>query len=268
MKKFLAIFAVIGFLLAVSTAAQAISFTVTPDDLADGPTFLNGQGGVPFGYDPDMPPPIGSFQPGPTGFGIGSFWSDVQGSAAGGPRDYTSFRMSPKDIFDLSDVTIDDIDYISYYTKNMDTNKIDWQLKIYTEATTEWYGYRFNFTRPNNLNNAWHLSSTDTNLKVNDIYDKVGGHGESVPGAGLLSDLFTDYGDEKILFIDIIAGYASNSPPVDSFLDGVEIALTQGNPINYVATMNLEPVPEPTTMLLFGSGLIGLAGFRRRFKKS
>jgi len=28
------------------------------------------------------------------------------------------------------------------------------------------------------------------------------------------------------------------------------------------------PVPEPTTMLLFGAGLIGLTGFRRRFKKS
>lgn len=29
-----------------------------------------------------------------------------------------------------------------------------------------------------------------------------------------------------------------------------------------------EPVPEPTTMLLLGSGLIGIAGFRRKFKKS
>lgn len=35
-----------------------------------------------------------------------------------------------------------------------------------------------------------------------------------------------------------------------------------------MANQYLQPIPEPTTMLLFGSGLIGLAGFRRKFKKS
>lgn len=33
------------------------------------------------------------------------------------------------------------------------------------------------------------------------------------------------------------------------------------------ASINVKPVPEPTTMLLFTTGLIGLAGFRRRLKK-
>jgi len=35
----------------------------------------------------------------------------------------------------------------------------------------------------------------------------------------------------------------------------------------FILTPSADPIPEPTTMLLLGSGLVGLAGFRRRFKK-
>lgn len=41
--------------------------------------------------------------------------------------------------------------------------------------------------------------------------------------------------------------------------------LWQGEVEDWMITVN--PVPEPATMLLLGSGIVGLAGFRRKFKK-
>ena len=257
MKKLITICLVVTMILVVSSVAQATIFNydVSPGDLADGPTFLNGRGGEKFGYDPDSVKPIGSSQTGPAGFGDSCFWADVQGSAAGGGVDYTAIRLSPRDIFGVSDITISELFEISYYTKwNSD---FDWQIKIYTEdvtPTVEWYQTRIEWNRPSPVDNNWNQYTTD-GLKIGKLTLKVGGD-QTIPGTGLLSDLDTVYGTEKILFIDIISSYMTASPPGDSYLDGISIQLDNGD----IATMNL--VPEPATMVLLGLG--GLLLRRKR----
>ena len=56
---------------------------------------------------------------------------------------------------------------------------------------------------------------------------------------------------------------------LDVYEIGNMITLANGTVLNqWQGGGTMTPTPEPTTMLLFGSGLIGLAGFRRKFKKS
>ncbi len=259
--KWAALIAAASLVLAGAGVAAAADYTVAPGDLAGGEAFDNGRGGEPFGYDPDTPPPKASPIAGPTGYETRCFWSDVQGSAAGDPddRDYCSFRLSPRDIFGVDDVTLSELTKVAYWTKNLDTSKIDWQLKIYTESSVQWYKQRFNFVRPNAADNDWHKWDTDSYLRVSDIYDKEAGSYVAVPDDGELADLCAAYGSEKILFLDLIAGYATNSPPVDSLLDGVELTLSGAT----VKTMDL--VPEPATAaLLAAGGALALIRRRRR----
>ncbi len=229
-----------------------------PDDLYS--PFLPFGGTV--GYDSDQDPPIGSTDGGSV-WGSGAFYSDVQGSAAGGPRDYTSLRIHLADLIKRRDVRLAQIDSISYYTNMQPGSPIDWQLKIYTYPlagqASGWYGHRLNFVRGTSDDGNWDLWDTDTyNVEWVRSGDGVESYYPDVTLDTLLAS--SPYGTEKINFIDIIAGYATSSPPVDSYLDAVTITLTDGSEIKLDLEASREPVCSTHAALNITATSATLAG--------
>ena len=192
----------------------------------------------------------------------GSFWSNVQGTANPGGRDYCSLRIGTSALFGKS-VTVEDLDSISFYSKW--ESGLNWQIKIYTaieDGDSSWYRNRFNFDRAA-VGSDWVYSSTET-LGVSSIYDKQSGGYVPMPYKMSLDDLKSNYGDETIIFIDIIAGYETLSPASSTYLDGVQIAID-----GYIANIDLEPcaaVPAPGALLLAGIGTACVGRVRRMVK--
>jgi hypothetical protein len=88
----------------------------------------------------------------------------------------------------------------------------------------------------------------DTGINDNDILSGLAFRSDGV--------LFTEIND-TLYTIDPSNGQAT-------LIGGIGFALVSG--LTFVEVGGGK-VPEPTTMILIGSGLLGLAGLRRKFKK-
>jgi len=144
----------------------------------------------------------------------------------------------------------------------------DWRLPQTLPVNPPDYNYDVSYD--GSTDHGWNITSLNSEMAYM-YYVELGGVGSYdtggnptspfLPSTSPFVNLITDDYWSGTVFTDIQFAWEFD------FGHGGQGAGIKSSPYYAWAVRDMEPIPEPSTYLLLGSGLIGLAWFRRKFRK-